>query len=162
VLADPEAMTQFADRYTSALDLVGAALPAPTIVDVLEGVIAVVRELATAALNGLLGLTSMAPKGTFLSRMNVAGAGAARYYAIASDYQATDANILRGVQNIAMHALFGAPNDLVVPTARVWEANGSGRFPIADHLVFPPAAGVDHGGYFANLDAQQQILQWLN
>ena len=54
-----------------------------------------------------------------------------------------------------------AENDLVVPTAGVYEANGSALFPIENRHMFAAADAVPHTRYFANDVARTKISEWL-
>jgi hypothetical protein len=121
------------------------------------------KQLAVGAVKGLPGLESMLPGGPFLKDwLNRGPRGAELYYAIASDYEPTQPGLAAWAKNRLMDQVFEhAENDLVVPTQGVYEGNGSPLFPIADHYVFPPTAGIQHGGYFPNHQTQQQIMSWL-
>jgi len=48
-----------------------------------------------------------------------------------------------------------------VPTAGVWDHNGSGQFPIAQRHIFAAGAGVAHSGFFGDATARERILGWL-
>jgi len=162
VLADPDYMTHFADRYTNWVGF----LPTSGVLEVLEGVVAVIKQLAVAGMKGLVGLESMVPKpgGTFLKGLNAAGGtSSATYHAFASDYEPPDVNLKAFAHNALMDALFSGPNDLVVPTGGVYDRNDAPNFPIAaaDLVLFGPTDSVDHGGYFSHPSSQAKLLSWL-
>lgn len=157
VLADAKSMSHLIDRYTTW----AAWLPTPGVVDVFEGVLSVVKQFAVGVFEGLTGLTSMDPGGAYLKRLNAGAAAAARYFALAANYDPRDPNLRNFFHNAAMDQIFQQDNDLVVPTASVWDANGAGSFPILDRHVFAKTDGVDHGGYFSSTVGQERILSWL-
>lgn len=158
VLADADAMTHLVDRYTNWMQF----LPANGAVDVLEAAITVLKMLAVGAFKGLGGLACMAPGSAFFSELNAPGVStASRYRALAANYEPTDKELKSFARNVVMDEVFKQDNDLVVPTGGVWESNGSPMFPIADRIVFGRSDGIDHGGFFADVRAQEKILEWL-
>jgi len=159
VLADPKRMGELVDRVTTLLNL----FPDNGVTDVLEAVITVVKQLAVGALSGLDGIAAMRPDGAFLTeRLNTGGAGATKYFALASNYEPTAPGLLTFARDAAMDRVFGkAENDLVVPSLGVHEANGSGCFPIAEVERFGPGDGVHHSGFFAAPRAGERLLEWL-
>ena len=87
-----------------------------------------------------------------------------RYFAIASDYAATHPGLASwAADRLSSDVFRGEANDLVVPTASVYDPAGSGLFPIgeAHRSVLPHGAGVTHVGYFAHEPAREAILGWL-
>jgi hypothetical protein len=159
VLADPDGMSHFIDRYSNWVNFI----PAGPVIDMLEGVVTVAKLLAVGAMKGLVGLESMVPHGGYLTKVNAGSPASAHYFALASNYEPTDQNLRSFAHNLLMDQIFGTENDLVVPTAGVYDANGAGSFPIAadDRHVFAAADGIDHGGFFANPAAQTKLLEWL-
>jgi len=137
-------------------------LPANAAVDVLEAAITVLKVLAVGAFKGLGGLACMAPGSAFFTQINAPGVStASSYRALAANYEPIDSELKSFAHNAVMDEIFKQDNDLVVPTAGVWESNGSPMFPIAERLVFEKTDGIDHGGFFAEARAQQKILEWL-
>ena len=136
-------------------------MPAAVADNLLEGVITVVKQLAVGAVKGLDGLAAMRPDGPFLSEwLNRGDGGAARYHAIASDYEPLDPGLAAWARDGIMDWIFGrAGNDLVVPTDGVYDSNGAGGFPVAEPLVLDE--GVHHNGFFANRTVQDRLLTWL-
>lgn len=160
VLTDTKHLGDLVDSYTNILNF----FPDNGVTEVLQAVITVMKQFAVGAVKGLSGLESMLPGGPFLKDwLNHGPKGTELYYAIASNYEPTQPGLLAWSKNRLMDHIFDkAENDLVVPTLGVYEENGSDLFPIADHYVFPPTAGIQHGNYFPNSTTQQRIMAWLN
>lgn len=157
-LADPKYMNAYIDSYTNLLNFV----PDTGIVEALEGLVTVVKQLAVGALKGLDGLQSMNPAGNFIHTLNEGPVGNTRYYALASNFEPA----VPGFKSFAMDRLtdsiFKANNDLVVPTDGVFSKNGRGGFPIDEKFVFEPSAGVGHTNFFAQKKTNEKILEWLS
>jgi hypothetical protein len=156
VLADDQHLGRFVDAFTNLMSFV----PDNAVTDVLSGVVTVVKQLGVGVLKGLDGIQSMRPGGPFLAWLNQGAKGEPAYYALASNYEPTSFGLSMFKDRI-MDRIFGADNDLVVPTAGVYDANGSACFPIADRLVLGPEDGVTHGGFFSNAKAMDQMRAWL-
>ncbi len=158
LLADADRMGTLIDTYATLLNLI----PEPAAREVLQAVVTVAKQLAVGACKGLPGLQAMRPGGPFAARLNAAGpAGAARYFALASAYTPRLAGLRALLEARAMDKVFAGANDLVVPTAGVWDANGSGWFPIEQRRVFVDGESCAHTEYFASRAAQAQLLAWL-
>lgn len=116
-------------------------------------------------MGGLDGLTSMDPGGSYLrTRLNPPTAPThGQYFAVASNYEPPAGSpLLRVARDGVADLVFGLEqNDLIVPTNGVYTAPGAGGFPIPAPLVFPPAAGVEHSGYWAQEPLTSQLLRWL-
>ncbi|HSE63576.1 MAG TPA: hypothetical protein VLG15_08185 [Thermoanaerobaculia bacterium] len=161
VLTDTRHVGDFIDTYTNLLNF----FPSAGVIDVLEAIITVVKQLALATAKSLCGLQSMLPGGDFLTSLNQGPKDAKKYYALASNFEPTHPGLKAFAQNRLIDAIFQkADNDLVVPTAGVYEKNGSDFFPIpaARRLVFSGLAGIPHSGFFANEAARRKILGWLS
>lgn len=160
VLTDTKHLGDLIDSYTNILNF----FPDNGVTETLQAIITVMKQLAVGAVKGLPGLESMLPGGPFLKDwLNRGPKEAELYYAIASDYEPTQPGLSAWAKNRLMDQVFEhAENDLVVPTLGVFEGNGSPLFPIADHYVFPPTAGIQHGGYFPSPQTQEQIMRWLS
>lgn len=145
-------------------NLVGVVQGNP-VLDLLEVITAVAKQLAVGALGGLEGLTAMDPQGPYLARLNQASGRAAVYTAAASDFEPRPGmTVARRLRDRFTDALFrGAPNDLVVPTEGVYGANGASGFPIpaSETLLFPGPDGVDHSGFWERPRLHQALLRWL-
>ena len=160
VLTDARHMGDFVDAYTNVLGL----LPDNVVTDVLEVIVAVVKQLATATLKGLDGLQSMRPGGDYLSALNGGGQVATTYRAVSANFEPTEPSFKPWAKDYLMDRVFQEANDLVVPTNGVFEDNGGGMFPIAaagDRLDLPASEGVHHGSCFGNARVQDALLGWL-
>jgi hypothetical protein len=159
LLADTRRVGDFIDTYTNLLNL----LPSTGVTDVFEAIIAVLKQVAVATVKGLPGLQSMLPEGDFLQGMNRGQKDRKEYFALTSNFEPTDPGLKAFAEDRLLDAVFdAAENDLVVPTAGVYERNGSGFFPITDRQVFSADAGIAHTGFFANAAAREKILDWLS
>lgn len=157
ILTDTKYMGDYIDTWTNLVSV----FPSPGVIDVLQVVIALVKQVAVGAFKGLDGLESMLPKGDFLSKLNAGAKAKTTYFAMASDYEPADAGVKAWLKNRLMDSIFKAKNDLVVPTAGVYDQNGNQSFPIADRYVFSPSDSVAHSQYFENPVARRQIADWL-
>lgn len=161
VLADTSNLKHLLDRMTSAIQFI----PDNGVTDVLDIVLAVVKQLAVGALAGLDGLMSMNPSGTYLSSLNSgATSTGATYHAVASNYEPLGgAPLARVARDGLTDLVFGnQDNDLVVPTAGVYTVPGAPNFPIADPLLFGSADGVDHSSYWGQPRFAPALLDWLS
>jgi hypothetical protein len=157
VLTDTKYLGDLVDSYTNLLNF----FPSNGVIDVLETIITVVKQLAVGAMKGLEGLQSMLPRGPYLTKLNAGPKLATHYSALASNFEPKDGGLKDYVKDILLDGIFRTDNDLVVPTAGVWDYNGSGQFPIAKHHVFSETDGIQHGGFFSNPLAREKILHWL-
>jgi hypothetical protein len=157
ILADADHLGHLVDSYTNVLNF----LPDTGVVEVIQTVIAVVKQLAVGAGKGLVGLQAMAPGGAFLTGLNAATPTRPAYLALSSNYEPSSAGFRQYVVDRLVDGLFKADNDLVVPTGGVYESNGSSLFPIADHEVLRGADAVAHLRYFESARTQQRLRDWL-
>jgi hypothetical protein len=159
VLADAAHFGDLVDTFTNVLNF----FPDTGVVEVLQMVIAVVKQLAVGALKGLDGLTAMSPGGAFLSALNAPVAATdAEYLSLSSDLHSHAAGLADWARGAAITRIFsGAANDLVVPALGAYEANGSGAFPIAQHLVLRGDEAVAHTHYFSSPVVGQKLQEWL-
>ncbi|MEO7996577.1 MAG: hypothetical protein ABI852_03985 [Gemmatimonadaceae bacterium] len=157
-LADPKYMNAYIDSYTNLLNFV----PDTGIIEALEGLVTVVKQLAVGALKGLDGLQSMNPAGDFIKNMNVGPVGNTKYYALASNFEPNTPGFKSFAADRLTDSIFKANNDLVVPTDGVFSKNGRGGFPIDEKFVFDPSAGVGHTNFFAQKKTNEKILEWLS
>jgi hypothetical protein len=159
ILTDANYMSDYLDSYTNLLNF----FPDTAVMDIIQTVIAVAKQLAVGALKGLDGLESMLPKGKFLQDwLNLGPKADATYFALASNYEPIHPGLALWAQNRLFDSIFKADNDLVVPTDGVFAQNGSAAFPINERYVFAKEAGVPHSGYFANEEARNRIRDWLS
>jgi hypothetical protein len=160
ILAEPDHMVNMIDRFTSAINM----LPDGPATWLLESVITAVKVVGHGGLRSLDGLASMNPKGAYLSGLCAASAGRAKYFGITANFEPSGTPFSAlALSDAAMDRIFlQSENDLVVPTAGVYEAGGP-CFPIVtgDLLSIPSSAGVIHTSYFGNKDVQTRLRQWL-
>jgi hypothetical protein len=164
LLANPDHMMAMIDRLTTVLNL----FPTGPVTETLEAMITAIKVIAHGGLGGLRGLAAMRPGGDFLQRLNDGRQAASKYFAIGADYEPQGTGLralVRGtVADAALDYIFGAAaNDLVVPEAGVYGADGSGAFPLKDTQVLrlPPTAGVIHTRMFSHAPASARLLEWL-
>jgi hypothetical protein len=163
ILTDTKYIGCFLDSYTNMLNLFLDLLPETGVVETLDGIITVAKQLSLNTIKGLEGLQSMLPDGEFLKRLNQGGKDDKKYFSISSNFEpAENPGFKAYMANRLMDRVFKAENDLVVPTAGAYESNGSGFFPIEERLLFPPSGGVHHCNYFAQAVARNKILDWLS
>lgn len=165
-LADAAYMIDFIDRYTSALNLVPPG-PLDVVAEILEAILAVVKTLGHAALNGLSGLSAQNPRGSFIASLSGSSGATAAYHAITSNYEPTGGLLAlarRGISDALFDAVFeDNANDLIVPTLGVHQGTSNPSFPIPDERLqsFDTHDGVTHTTYFANPVTSQRLLEWL-
>jgi pimeloyl-ACP methyl ester carboxylesterase len=163
LLAQPEHMVHMLDRLTTALLL----FPTGPVTEFIEALLTVLKVIGHGALKGLDGLASMNPEGSFIPRLNIQVNPPPDYFAIAADYEPTDAGLrglVWGAADIALDTIFkSAGNDLVVPTDGVFSLNGGTGFPVRDDrlLKLGTAEGVMHTTLFAHPVVNERLLQWL-
>jgi pimeloyl-ACP methyl ester carboxylesterase len=156
-LADTQHLGAYVDTMTTLLNLVARALP---VAATLAGIIAIVKQLAAGAVDGLDGLQSMVPGGRYLERLGGSGGGTA-YFAMASNFEPVEPGLV-SFKDVVLDLIFGAENDLVVPTAGVYDlGRARGAFPIPAHHRFEGSAGVDHSAFVRQQAAIAPILGWL-
>ncbi|WP_067488079.1 esterase/lipase family protein [Nocardia ignorata] len=158
-LADVARLEQLVDRFTTMLRF----LPDNGVTDVLDIVLALVKQIAAGVATGLDGLMAMNPRGEFLSQILTGSARTtARYYAAAADYDPPSGSPLaRIVSDGAADFVFGQEdNDLVVPTVGAL-AEASPSLPIDDRVRFDVTHAVDHFSYFARPELSAALHRWL-
>ncbi len=159
LLADAEHHGDLVDTYTNLLNF----FPDSGVAEVLQAVITVVKQIAVGAFQGLDGLVSMTPGGTFLRALNAATTTDARYYALAANFEPPEGSGLKlFAKDVLFDRLFGRENDLVVPTSGVWQVEGSANFPIVERHVFESNAGVAHSDFARNPEALTHLRAWLD
>lgn len=176
LLADPDHMTQMLDRYTSALNL----FPAVSLVEILDGLLAVVKVLGHGALKGLDGLAAMHPRRVALN-VETARTGL-EYYALTADFDAGKAGLANlvyrkepaekgrvsvggAVADRVLDDIFRQDaNDLVVPTEGVYAWNGNPNFPIPEERIhrFIQTTSVSHVNFFEHGETSAKLLEWLH
>jgi pimeloyl-ACP methyl ester carboxylesterase len=166
LLADPDHMVNFLDRYTSALDLAPPG-PAAMVSDLLEAILAVVKIIGRAGLTGLDGLSSMDPGGSFIAQLNSGTPVATEYFGMSSNYEPS--GNLRGFTMMKLgdklvdRVFQTAPNDLVVPTDGVNQGSPTAGFPIPDErsMRFSADQAIWHSDFFGHPDTSAMLREWL-
>lgn len=171
-LADPEHMGALIDRYTNLLNFFDL-LPDNGVTEVLEAIITVAKQLSVGTLKGLKGIQSMRPEGEFGKWINEGtGLVDSRYFAVASDFSATEPGLKDLLFDKVMDRIFeDTGNDLVVPTGGVFDRRNKPRddedsgepamFPIEERYIFEGINALAHGAYFADPLAREKIAGWL-
>lgn len=161
VLADRHHLSDFIDTYTNLLELI----PDNPVVDLLEVVLTVLKQLAVGAMGGLDGITVMATGSDYLRGLNAGPQpSGVTYRAIASDFEpAAGSGLGRFAHDRLFDKVFShAKNDLVAPTDGVHTVTaGAAAFPIAEPLLFPPADAVDHSSYWDKTPTREAFGRWL-
>jgi hypothetical protein len=166
LLADPDHVVNFLDRYTSALDLAPPG-PAAVVTDLLEAILAVVKVIGHAGLSGLDGLAAMDPSGPFIAALNSGAPVTARYFAMSSNYEPPgglrDFTMMQVGDALVDRVFEAAANDLVVPTEGVNQGSPGAGFPIPEQrsLRFGPEQSIWHSDFFGQAQAQDRLKEWL-
>ena len=162
-LATPSNLVPFIDRITTIVNLIPDG-PAAMIEATLTSVLVVVKIIAKYGLVGVPGLAAMDSAGDFLGGFNSAELPTEQY-AVAADFTPTGgwrAMALKNVENVVVDRVFGsAANDLIVPTAGVYEGEDAMNVREDRRLVLPRERGVYHGSFFGQPDVAKQIAGWL-
>lgn len=158
-LADKEHISQLLDRITNLVQY----LPDNGVTDVLGLVLSIVKQVAVGAFGGLEGIMSMNPSGADLKGFNRSRGSAATYRVVASNFEPpAGSSLARIARDKGTDIVFEQVlNDLVVPTLGAYELPDTPGFPVADPLVFPAEAGVDHSSYFGRPELSAKLLEWL-
>jgi hypothetical protein len=159
VLADRGHLSDLLGRLTNLMQFI----PDNGVTDTLGLVLAVVKQVAVAAVGGLEGITCMEPRGPYLRALNARPAGTATLSAIAADYEPqAGAPLGRVVRDGATDLVFGSDdNDLVVPTRGCYDVPDAAGFPVATRLVLDSRAGVEHNSFFRHPAVVEHLLRWL-
>ena len=165
ILADGKHWMDFIDRMTNLLN----AAPDNTFVLAIEGILSIVKIIASGALSGLPGLEAMLPSGDYLKRLNDSHDHGIRYHAITARYRPHDENLLRrfvkkAVKGHLIDKIFGEDNDGVVPTEGCFDAgSGAHGFPIPkdQRAIFQLEDNVHHTSYFQNSVVNRKLVEWL-
>jgi hypothetical protein len=161
LLASPNAGTPLAskDRLGQLIDVctnLFALFPDSAGAVTLQAVLEVVKQLATGALSGLDGLTSMDPANPTLARLN-GNESHCQVYTIGTDYHpAPTASLAVRTLNTLADKVFGAANDLVVPTLGM---SSAGKFIV--EKPFRAESTISHSGYFDNPGVRQELTRCL-
>jgi len=163
ILTDAKHMSNFLDTYTNVLNLFLDILPETGVIEALEAIITVAKQLSVATVKGLDGLEAMQPNGQFLKALNQGKKDDKKYFSISSNFEPKqNAGFKAYFANRLMDKIFKTENDLIVPTASGYEKNGSDFFPIDERFLFSPADSVHHCNYFAQQHTGDKIIEWLS
>jgi hypothetical protein len=155
VLASRDRLESLLDTFTNLLSL----FPEELFSTAIEGVLEVVKQVATGVLGGLDGLAAMDPDGPSLRDLNrVAAHSATAARAITSDFEPEQAPLAVRALDLVTDPLFGAANDLVVPTEGVYRA---GAYSVDDPFVVPVRSAVSHTAFFRDAEVRRQLATWL-
>jgi pimeloyl-ACP methyl ester carboxylesterase len=157
ILADFGRLPDFLDAHTNLLSF----FPDEEVSLALEGLITVVKVIALGV-KGMEGLSSMAPNGAFLEWLNEGGEANARYFALAANFEPRNHPLSYFARDVLFDKIFGLDNDLIVPTAGVYNVEGCSLFPIEERYVFSGADGVHHSGFWAQPLALEKLKSWLS
>ena len=167
MVATPNAGTALAEvanlrKWLDIITNVAQFVPDNPVTDIIALVLTVLKQLALGVAEGLPGITSMDPAGKYLKALNVDGDVAAKYYAIAAEFEPPEgAPLKRVMHDLAIDTLFnGKKNDLVVPTEGVGAIPGLSRF-APELLVFDSARGLDHSSFFGEAEVIAKLKEWL-
>jgi hypothetical protein len=159
-LADKDRIGQWLNRMSTLVNLI----PSNPVTDTLDVVLTVLKQVVVGAFGGLDGLMSMNPRGDYLRRLNTTTQPPKTHLrAVASNYEPQQGSpLLRVARDGVIDVVFDrTPNDLVVPTAGVYDVPGAPGFPVADPLVFDASKGVDHSSYWDQPRLAEALTRWL-
>jgi hypothetical protein len=163
-VATPNAGTTLAskDRLGDLLDVFSnllSLLPDETVSVAVEGVLEVVKQVATGVLGGLDGLAAMDPEADSLRDLNdTASATGTRVHAVATDFKPSKGSLAIRALDLVVDPLFGLANDLVVPTEGVYKA---GSYLVDEPFVVPASSQVTHTTFFRDADVRARLSGWL-
>lgn len=159
ILANPDYMVSFIDRYTSALDFAPPG-PVQVVSDILESLLMVVKIIGHAGLVSLDGLVAQNPQGNLMSELSATSPSVEGRYAVAANYEPKGNFALYVGDGVVDKVFEDAPNDLVVPTLGV-DQLGQSRVDPNRVLSIDASRSVWHGSFFKQPDVQEALLRWL-
>jgi pimeloyl-ACP methyl ester carboxylesterase len=154
-LAAAEQVLSFIDGHTSLL----TKLPDSVTTIVLEGLLCVVKLLATGAVGGLPGLNAMEPEGEYLTSLAGRAARGTEWFTVSADYRASAATQVRIAQragDAVVDRFFASANDLVVPADGCHEPGAE----VTDSLRLS-GGEVHHTNYFLHPEVRARLGEWL-
>ncbi|CCM62697.1 MAG: hypothetical protein GX471_12795 [Candidatus Microthrix parvicella] len=162
VYADPDHALAFLDVLVTAEKMI----PDNPVTPIIASSLAVLKQVACGAANGLVGLMSMNREGEFLATLNGGVADRTGYRALGADFEPVPGTgIATVLKDSAADLLFGSDaNDLVVPTEGSFKVGDGSAFEISgeNHHRFAPAAGVNHSTFWTDNLANTTMLDWLD
>jgi hypothetical protein len=159
VLADVENWNRLIDTVSSLINLASG----PGFGDVLETILAFVRQIVVAGSSELVGLSCMVPGGSFLEALNAQARGNLVYLGITSNFEPHNADLTALIKDEALDLLHGAANDTLVRTD---SALGSPRevapFQGVDaEIILDGPNSVVHSAYFGQASLMTELADWL-
>ena len=161
-LADKEHVLHFVNRYSTIAKL----LPNKLTDSIVDALVLVLKFAAEALLEEMSGLKAMDPDGKYMTKLNSGATKAQELFAIAADFEpapGTPLFSLTRVADVTMDAIFQRnANDLVVPTAGVYE-NNAPDFPIPSErrFIFDSGSAVMHTHFFEESETRARLTDWL-
>lgn len=162
-LATPDNLVAFLDRVTTMANLAPDGTPLDAVASVLSAVLVAVKVIAKYGVTALPGLAAMDAGGEFLAAFNAAPIEAEQF-AVAADYTPSGGwrALVRQGENLLVDRVFGGvANDLVVPTAGVYEGSDAVVIPPDHRAVLPTDRAVYHGAFFNQPDVMSTVTGWL-
>jgi hypothetical protein len=162
-LADPKHMLEMIDLFTNLI----TSFPDGATVFSLEVVLSLIKLVAYSGLRSLPGLAAMAPDGYVKELNEQETVSSTKYAAAAAEFAPdllSDESCVKSLLSAMMKRVFAqgehsVPNDLVVPSAGVYSANGCALFPIQEPLTYGPDDRISHSGFFSNTRTIDSILR---
>jgi hypothetical protein len=186
LLARPENWQTLIDLYTNLsvgafrlLALLPQATAAALILqELVSGLGAFVKHLATYATGDVPGLAAMQPDGPFVQSLNTyqdgqPAPGDVHYYAVTAAFVPRVDNgghlprelplrLVMALVDGLVDALMGEPSDLVVNTRSMTAIDDSLGVYIRDAFAFGATPQVYHMAYFAHPDVAKALTRWLD
>jgi hypothetical protein len=158
ILADVNHWNDLVNIMSTVLNTLGV-----TVGSTVDLVLSFVRQIAIAGYSEIRGLSAMVPGGPFLTDLNGRPLGQTEYLAIASNYEPADRKLSSYFNDYVKDLIFeGKENDAMV---RVDSACGStvpGEWnEVANKLVRPDSAGIEHARYFGDGEVAAELVRWL-
>jgi pimeloyl-ACP methyl ester carboxylesterase len=163
ILTNAEHVSDFLDAYTNILNL----FPDNAVLDVLDAILAIVKQFAAATLTALDGLQSMLPGGPVLKDLDAVIPKERQYYAVASNFAPSAGSSLAVIaaDKLLDKVFQSKRNDCVVPTDGVYTfgANdgGFGPDPAKRLYVFDGPGAPVHTRLFQEPATNELLLRWL-
>jgi len=158
ILADVNHWNSLLDTVSTIYSLAGG----PGLGDLLESVLALVRQIVVAGYEQISGLASMAPGSKLLDGLNEVKRDGLTYLGIGSNFEAPPGGL--AILDEALDLIHGGPNDMLVRTdSAVGKASiGGARFaPPDEEILLDGNGAVDHAGYFIDASLMASVRDWL-
>jgi hypothetical protein len=155
-LAHAKQVISFLNGHTALL----TRLPDTVSTVVLEGILCVVKLVATGVGHGLPGLLAMEPDGDYLEALRHRTLKAKCWYTVGADYQAgawLSSRFIKRAGDAVVDGFFGSANDLVVPSAGCHLPGQT----VTDSLRLE-GGDVHHCNYFSAIPVHERLTAWLN